>query len=448
MKSKIISFQSVNLFHKHPKDFISRVCKKQILALVLLFVAVNTYSQTVPSSTENYIYTKTYLSKPGDPVQKPVSETIQYFDGLGRPKQVVNVKASPLGNDIVTPIIYDEFGRQTKDYLPLPQSGSSNGAIYQQNPQSDPPVSNPVYPILHPSETTFYSKKLLENSPLDRVQQQVQVGNAWSSKPVKFDYLASTSADKVMRFWSNVHWPDQNNNDLRLETSKYFGDNQLYKNLITDEDGNKTIEFKNGEGQTLLVRKEVTGNVYADTYYIYNEFNNLAFVISPEASKKIDQLIPAGGVSVLDAATKPLITDLCYQYRYDGKNRLVEKKLPGKGWEYMVYDKADRLVLTQDENMRPDKRWLFTKYDKFGRVIYTGITSDPGSREQIQTWIENTFPNNVEGSGTFTQDWQLNTPIPMPSQRISTSFFLSTIMISILPVLSSRQAMLSWAFPS
>ncbi|WP_185113478.1 hypothetical protein, partial [Chryseobacterium sp. CCH4-E10] len=51
---------------------------------------------------------------------------------------------------------------------------------------------------------------------------------------------------------------------------------QLYKNTVTDEDGNQTIEFKNGEGQVLLVRKmNVTQSV--DTYYVYNEFNQLAY---------------------------------------------------------------------------------------------------------------------------------------------------------------------------
>lgn len=68
------------------------------------------------------------------------------------------------------------------------------------------------------------------------------------------------------------------------------------------------------------------------TYYVYNEYDQLAFVIPPLAA-----VAPSLTPSVLD--------NLCYQYRYDGRNRLVEKKLLGKGWEYMVYDKADRLIL-------------------------------------------------------------------------------------------------------
>jgi hypothetical protein len=36
-----------------------------------------------------------------------------------------------------------------------------------------------------------------------------------------------------------------------------YTDGQLYKNTVTDEDGNKTTEFKNGQGQTIMVKKKM-----------------------------------------------------------------------------------------------------------------------------------------------------------------------------------------------
>jgi len=146
----------------------------------------------------------------------------------------------------------------------------------------------------------------------------------------------------------------------------------LYKNTVTDEDGNKTIEFKNGQGQTILVRKMLDDVTKADTYYVYNDYNQLAYVIPPLAVT----------ANTVDETT---LNNLCYQYKYDERNRLVEKKLPGKGWEYMVYDKADRLVGTQDANLRLTSTWLVTKYDRFGRVIYTGLMPLPNeTRESLQ----------------------------------------------------------------
>ncbi|MCL8538955.1 RHS repeat-associated core domain-containing protein, partial [Chryseobacterium gallinarum] len=152
-----------------------------------------------------------------------------------------------------------------------------------------------------------------------------------------------------------------------------YAPNQLYKNTVKDEDGNETREFKNGQGQIMLVRK-TDGVKNIDTYYVYNEYNQLAFVIPPNAVHK--------------SITDDLLNDLCYQYRYDGKGRLVEKKLPGKGWEYMVYDGADRLILSQDATLRAQNKWLITKYDPLGRVAYTGLL-DAGDRVGRQTNVGN-----------------------------------------------------------
>ena len=45
--------------------------------------------------------------------------TTEYLDGLGRPIQKNAAGASPAGNDLVTSITYDQFGRQSLQYLPF-----------------------------------------------------------------------------------------------------------------------------------------------------------------------------------------------------------------------------------------------------------------------------------------------------------------------------------------
>lgn len=334
--------------------------KKILIPISVLFAAG--LSQAQLTNTENYVYSKTYLDYNGTTATK-TSETVQYIDGLGRPKQVVNVKVTPQGKDIVIPIIYDSFGRQTRDYLPIPQNATTNGQVYTQSTDLVP------YPIQDItgfySGEKIYSEKIIENSPLDRVQQQIQVGTAWSNKPVKFDYDANI-AGEVIKYTTTTTWENGATKSMLTQGGTY-GTAQLYKNTVTDEDGNKTIELKNGEGQTLLVRKAISDTENADTYYVYNEYNQLTYVIPPNAAVVYKNL----GTGTAIAYDDINLNNLCYRYRYDGRNRLVEKKLPGKGWEHMVYDKADRLIMTQDANLRPDKRWLFTKYDKFSRAIYT-----------------------------------------------------------------------------
>lgn len=354
--------------------------KKILIPIGALFLCGSTYAQLSP--TENYTYSKTYLEYDANNQPIKTSETVQYFDGLGRPKQVVNVKASPTGKDVVTHIEYDGFGRQVKDFLPVPQTFTANGSIFTA------PLDYASNPSIYGSEK-IYSEKILENSPLDRLLQQKHVGNAWNNKPVGFEYDANVVGE-VIKYTTTTTW-ENGATKSTINFSGSYGTAQLYKNTVTDEDGNKTIEFKNGQGQTVLVRKMLNTTEKADTYYVYNEYDQLAWVIPPLLSQ-----MQTWGITEQDA--------LAYEYRYDGRNRLVEKKLPGKGWEYMVYDKADRLIMTQDANLRPDKRWLFTKYDKFSRPIYTGITADPNGRSLIQGYVDFNFPNNYEGSGSFTQN--------------------------------------------
>ena len=60
----------------------------------------------------------------------------------------------------------------------------------------------------------------------------------------------------------------------------------------------------------------------------------------------------------------------------------MEKRIPGKGWEYIVYNKLDQPVMTQDAIMDTNDQWLFTKYDALGRVAYTGMADLSVTRAQ------------------------------------------------------------------
>jgi len=328
--------------------------KKIISFILICLTACSIIAQTVPSSGENYIYTKTFLSDPIIPGTPKISETVQYFDGLGRPSQLINVKASPLGKDLVTNISYDQFGRQVDSWLPAPMN-SLNGAI-----QSG---SNSAAQTFYGDNVAF-SHSNFEASPLGRKLSEVQPGSDWQGHTAGDEY-GSNNTDEVTRFTAIYNYTSS---QTALSFTGAYEAGRLYKFTTTDEDGNTTIEFKNKERQTILIRKILNGGS-ADTYYIYNQYDQLSFVISPKASVVFKNLSPGASISSNDTT----LNDLCYQYRYDGRNRLVEKKVPGKGWEYMVYDMQDRLVLSQDANLGINNQWLFTKYDAFGRTTYTGI---------------------------------------------------------------------------
>ncbi|SHM45220.1 RHS repeat-associated core domain-containing protein [Chryseobacterium carnipullorum] len=376
--------------------------KKQLIlnilsVLFLLSMAV-VRAQT---STENYVQSKTCLS--GDCTKR--SESITYFDGLGRPKQIIDVKVSPSGKDLVTPVVYDGFGRQPKDILAVP--ASTLNATYHSGITNEN-TANSYY-----GSSNAFAEKEIESSPLDRVLQQSQAGDAWKlanghTKKYKYE---TNAVNEVKKFVVTTSIITANNvsgtsSSLKVssENSGYYPAGVLYKNTVTDEDGIPVVQFENGLGQAVLVRR-IDGTQNIDTYYVYNEYNQMAFVIPPKAVQQIEQ---AGNV-----VTTVILEDLCYQYNYDGQNREVEKKLPGKDWEMTVYDKQDRPVLSQDGILRTvnnnfgSKGWIFTKYDELGRVVYTGFFSNTANRRVMQNAVNsmsaNAYNNEKRSASPFNQ---------------------------------------------
>ena len=325
---------------------------------------------------------------------------------------------------------------------------------------------------------------------------------------IRFDYQTNM-ADEVLNY--RVTHPNDDMEQTELVYNGYYPTHQLYKTITKDENWSPTQahikdhtieEFKDNEGRVIL-KRTYNENVAHDTQYVYDDFGNLTYVLSPKGSdlvlaevsykgnttafgfseigpQNIKGLTGTGGGTVtVDAVTKKITVDfdfsfngnyllqqgaiklvnsnlpnmpigtisgaayedtsgsalsgydynyevfiedgylqisgsglvnsvnatleadipqyyvdatvldnLCYQYHYDHKNRLIEKKIPAKGWEYIIYDLLDRPVLTQDAVMRADNTWLFTKYDAFSRVAYTGtLLNLDDTRKEFQTRV-------------------------------------------------------------
>ena len=178
------SITTINLNARSMKHFYEKLIYSTFLALGSTCIQAQT-------TTENFIKTVECLK--ADCSEK--KETVVYFDGLGREKQILQVGASPLGKTIVTPIEYDGFGRQAREYLPFPIGSAANTVV------SAATNGNTFYSTLT-GDTTPFSEKTFENSPLNRVLAQAAPGNSWKkgANEIKFDYATNTDADKVQKF--------------------------------------------------------------------------------------------------------------------------------------------------------------------------------------------------------------------------------------------------------
>ncbi|MDR6338931.1 RHS repeat-associated protein [Filimonas zeae] len=337
-----------------------------------------------------------------------VNGSTQYLDGLGRPLQVVKWRASPLQKDVVAPSIYDEFGRERFQYLPYSYTDNAadntdKNGLFKSNPFEEQSLfystryntaqQQPAFA----GESVFYNQTNFEASPLNRAEKIMQAGNSWlgSNRGVQQQYLVNT-ADDAVRVWTIGFSNDLTAAALIPVSGAIYQPGQLFKNVTIDEANHQTIEYKDKEDHVVLKKTEagvLPGTTTIDwlcTYYVYDDLGLLRFIISPQAVKMAE---------VAGWSLTGLADGLCFRYEYDGRKRMVAKKLPDAGWVYMVYDSRDRLVYTQDANMRtPNNWWLATLYDNLNRPVQTAmLVNYTGTREALTEFAKGLPDNGVTG---------------------------------------------------
>lgn len=290
-----------------------------------------------------------------------INTQIQYYDGLGRPNQLVQYGFSPQGRDIITLNEYDSFGRDSIKWLPLTSSLQKNMGYRKVDDIYSELKS------LYGNDEKPYSYPLYQNSPLNRTIEQYAPGKEWydNKKSVRTNYLSNVKSGNS----SLICGLYSLSGNMLYKNGNYETD-QLYVTELKDEDGNTSYEFKDKLARVILTR-QINSNENYDTYYVYDNFGNLVIVIPPMLSKTWASSSTAA-VSISSTA----IQQYSYLYEYDNRKRCVKKKLPGCDWIFYIYDKGDRLVLTQDGEMRKTNNWAFNKYDGLDRNIISGIITD------------------------------------------------------------------------
>ncbi|GCC52388.1 hypothetical protein SanaruYs_26250 [Chryseotalea sanaruensis] len=350
------------------------------------------------------------------------SESTTYFDGLGRPVQSVALGAAGNGNDLISPVEYDAFGREAKKYLPY--AHANRDGRYQPTALADQSnfYSNAGDKVA--DDIAPFSETIFEPSPLNRIIKQGSPGVDWqpngdhtynaADHTVKYSYEFN-QANEVLQWTFTYPTEEYTTSALNafgkveagtVATPVFYPANQLYKNKTKDEQGNQVIEYVDKEGRTILKRVQVvTGNPsstdvdrdtnWASTYFIYDDFGNLVCVIPPEPSKRL--ATQYFYTSSTETIKNNFLKRWAFRYRYDSRQRMIMKQVPGAEPVYMVYDDRDRLVMTQDGSQRSlsGRPWTFTKYDALNRPIATGLKDTTISvvltQSQMQALVNNFY---------------------------------------------------------
>ena len=325
---------------------------KTIIKLAAIFCILFQPDTFAQDNSQNYIsiHTKTDSLGLNELVE------IQYFDGLGRPVQKTQKGITPTGKDLVTKIEYDYCGRLTKNWLPIPleaTAGFVNIANYSN-------ISKQYYVDDRP----YTENKYYEGSWYDKLigEQMAGVDLGGHYKAIS---IYPNSQNSIAKFIVK---------NGMLERAGYYDEKTLIYTTVTDEDGKAVEEYKDKLGQVVLKRSKNGGeSENVDTYFVYNDMGQLSFVIPPKAA----DILKNNTINNSISNDNDNLKKFGYLYKYDERGNCIYKRLPGCTPIYMIYDRADRLVLSQDGNQRikPTREWTATKYDVFGRVIYTGTMS-------------------------------------------------------------------------
>ena len=351
--------------------------KRKYMFMALLCYALTTAAQ---DTSHNYVRTRSMLDETGG----KYLDKVEYFDGLGRPFQTVLKKVTASSSNLVTLQEYDVAGRAVNSWLPIVSS-----AEYVA-----PAAFKSSAPGNYGNDSRPYSQPVYEASPLNRTVKEYGPGAAWhGGHSVNTDYLANSTANAQLNC---INYSVSSAGALTSNGS--YASGQLSVVKTTDEDLNVSYTFTDKMGHVVLSR-QMKGSETHDTYYVYDDKSNLCFVLQPMYQS----------LANLDL--------YAFQYKYDGRNRCIWKKLPGAGYMEMVYDNADRLVFSQDGNQRAltSGNWTYYKYDGLNRLTEQGTCTNKvttsGTNVLVQHFYDSyafrsqagfnnsNFPDDASGNG-------------------------------------------------
>jgi RHS repeat-associated protein len=378
-----------------------------ITALMLVTYCVNGQQATPEqpySMNVNYVRSWDAKIPVTDPTKfngnGPVDSFIinsQYVDGLGRPIQTVGTKLTPLGKDLVTPSLYDAFGREQYKYLTFAantgggNTSTADGLFKLDAFHQDSTFSKAQYT----GETYFYGQTFFEASPLNRPLEVFAPGNSWSGS-------ASQSLEDDRHSVKTKYWIYKGNDSVKIwsvtdGTSGTFGSyaiigtyaaGELSKMVTVDEHGKQMIEYKDKDGKVVLKKVQLTAsadlnngtshNGWLCTYYMYDVKGQLRCVLQPVGTNYI---FNTAGWSFADGT---ILSQQAFRYEYDGRGRMILKKVPGSGKVEMVYDQRDRLALMRDSSLAQQGYWLMNKYDELNRLVTVALTANTFTRQRHQ----------------------------------------------------------------
>jgi len=352
--------------------------------------SVKTMANTlaVQAAAVNYVST-TRILKPGVApatslyalAPNELVQSIAYQDGIGRTFQSVAVGLSPLQTDLVSAQGYGKQGITDSTFLPYAAAVKDGrfrlnairaaSAPYGYSNSEQQQFYQNAIKVAHDGQP--FARTVHRATPDARVTEQGAPGSDWQpgNHTVK-NLITLNTGTYPVRYWK-----------ADGTTTANYPVNTVQVSITTDENGNQVRTYTDKRGLTVYKQVQEGATSWLNTYYVYDDFGRLIYQLPPKALSTL-------GIGASIAATNSTVSELIYKYVYDVKGRLIEKKVPGSVLQYLVYDNLDRVVLTQDGNLRAGNNWMFIKYDNKNRPVYSGLyqNSTQTTRPAVQALFD------------------------------------------------------------
>lgn len=330
----------------------------------------------------NFVRSITY---PTYSMHKNLTST-QYYDAWGRPSLVASQGLATNGTYNYGMQTYDAMGRKNKEYVLVPSSSYSGELI-------DSVSFTQMSAAVFSNDEYGYTQNHYDR--MGRIVKSTMSGQMWHSndKSTTLEYRVNND-NEVKKYTVTAG---------NLSESGYYRRGTLDCTVTTDPDGLTIKVYKDLFGNVVLERRANNN----DTYYVYDDFNRLRFLLPP-----MYQDIP-------DLAA------YAYQYEYDGKGRITSKVLPGCAPIHFWYDNKDNIIRMQDGVLAEDGKYRVWEYDGLNRQLSQALIDTNGNRDyESRIYYDNydflngyslTLPSDmsslmpvdrVYGKGQITGKWQ------------------------------------------
>ena len=368
---------------------------KRILFLLICFIEVlwisansaNYITEITPRVAQNNIDTTIQVAN--DSTQPIIKRT--FYDAMYRPTLTYLYNYTPNHQNLVTLNEYDDYARLSKEWLPTAVSSNSltinsfkNNATQFYSGESRPFVE-------HVYSTATWNNGITKNELVGTQKAGADMGIH------KEGFFSRGNDSTEVRFFKVT-------SEGLLEANGFYYATALLVTQTTDEDNKTRVVYTNLHDQVVMEKVD-----NAITYYVYNDLNQLCYVLPPLAVSQLGE-----GEYNED---NDVLKKYAYVYKYDKRGNQIYKRLPGCEPIRMVYDKSNALVLSQTGNQRArGTYWTVYKYDALRRLIYTaeikvGSNDHEGQIKDFSQWLV---------TERFSTDEQLH---PMSNTGYSRSYY-------------------------